>query len=67
MLVNIKATLVLTVVLGVKVFALTRITSKIMKNEGVKRESLDNRLYKILSETFGNFKFIKMLPDKKNF
>ena len=66
LLVNIKATLVLTVVLGVKVFALTRITSKIMKNEGVKRESLDNRLYKILSETFGNFKFIKMLPDKKN-
>ena len=47
LLVNIKATLVLTVVLGVKVFALTRITSKIMKNEGVKRESLDNRLYKI--------------------
>src|SRR3989304_4337321 len=66
LLVNIKATLVLTVVLGVKVFALTRITSKIMRDEGVKRESFDKRLYKILSETFGNFKFIKMLPDKKN-
>lgn len=66
LLVNIKATLILSVVLGVKVFALTRITSKIMKNEGVKRESFDKRLYKILGETFGNFKFIKMLPDKKN-
>src|SRR3990172_4833653 len=32
LLVNIKATLVLTVVLGVKVFALTRITSKIMSD-----------------------------------
>ena len=66
LLVNIKATLILSVVLGVKVFALTKITSKIMKDEGVKRESFDKRLYKILTETFGNFKFIKMLPDKKN-
>lgn len=66
LLVNIKATLILSVVLGVKVFVLTRITSKIMKDEGIKRESFDKRLYKILSETFGNFKFIKILPDKKN-
>jgi len=66
LLVNIKVTMVLTVVLGIKVFALTKITSKIMKNEGIKRESFDKKLYKILSETFGNFKFIKMLPDKRN-
>ena len=40
LLVNIKATLILSVVLGVKVFALTKITSKIMKDEGVKESLL---------------------------
>ncbi len=64
LLVNWKMTLVLTVFLGIKVLFLTKTISKIIKIQGVKRAELFSKFYRILSETFGNFKLIKLTQNE---
>lgn len=62
--VNLEMTLVLTVFLGLKVLFLTKTISKIIKVQGVKRGELQSKFYRILSETFGNFKMIKLVQNE---
>jgi ATP-binding cassette subfamily B protein/ATP-binding cassette subfamily C protein len=64
LLVNWKMTLVLTIFLGVKVLFLTKTISRIIKVQGVKRADLYAKFYKILNETFGNFKIIKLIQNE---
>lgn len=64
LLVNWKMTLVLTLFLGIKVLFLTKTISKIIKVQGVRRADLYAKFYKILNETFGNFKIIKLTQNE---
>lgn len=64
LLVNWKMTLILTIFLGMKVLFLTKTISKIIRVQGVKRTELYTKFYKILSETFGNFKIIKLTQNE---
>lgn len=64
LLVNWKMTLVLTFLLGIKVLFLTKTISKITKIHGDRRNELQSRFYKILNETFGNFKIIKFIQNE---
>lgn len=66
LIVNWKMTLVLTIFLGVKVLFLTKTISKIIKIQGVKRAELFSKFYRILSETFGNFKLIKLTQNESS-
>ena len=63
--VNIKMTLLLTIILGTKVVLLKMTISKKIKNKGDNRALIQNNLYKIINETFGNFKIIKFLSNQK--
>ena len=54
-------TLVLTVFLGIKVFFLVYSLKNKIKKQGQKRASMQSKFYKILNETFGNFKIIKLI------
>lgn len=62
--VNWKMTLILTIFLGLKVLFLTKTISKIIKVQGVKRGELQSKFYRILSETFGNFKIVKLVQNE---
>ncbi len=64
LLVNWKMTLVLTLFLGIKVLFLTKTISKIIKVQGARRADLYAKFYKILNETFGNFKIIKLTQNE---
>ncbi|MDD3465780.1 MAG: ATP-binding cassette domain-containing protein [Campylobacterales bacterium] len=65
LLVNWKMTLVLSVFLGVKVLFLTKTISRVVKAQGVKRAELYAKFYRILNETFGNFKIIKLTQNEE--
>lgn len=65
LLVDIEMTLLLTLILGIKVILLKLTISKRIKNKGDKRSSIQNNLYKIINETFGNFKIIKFISNQK--
>lgn len=65
LIVNWKMTLVLTFILGIKVLFLTKLLSKRIKIQGDKRSEIQLKFYKILSETFGNFKIIKLIQNEK--
>ena len=60
-----KMTLILTFILSFKVILLTNTISKVLKRQGIKRSELENKFYSILSETFGNFKVIKLIGNEK--
>jgi ATP-binding cassette, subfamily B, bacterial PglK len=62
--VNWKMTLLLSLFLGVKVLLLTKAISKVIKRQGVKRSELQAKFYKLLSESFGNFKIIKLTQNE---
>ncbi|WP_349496946.1 ABC transporter ATP-binding protein/permease [Campylobacter hyointestinalis] len=59
-----KMTLVLTLVLGIKILLITKILSKKIKAQGEKRSRSQWEFYKILSETFGNFKIVKFIQNE---
>ncbi|WP_315968533.1 ABC transporter ATP-binding protein/permease [Campylobacter hyointestinalis] len=59
-----KMTLVLTLVLGIKILLITKILSKKIKAQGEKRSQSQGEFYKILSETFGNFKIVKFIQNE---
>ena len=65
LLVNWKMTLVLTVFLGIKVFFLVYSLKNKIKKQGQKRASMQSKFYKILNETFGNFKIIKLIQNEE--
>lgn len=60
---NFKMTIVLSVLLLIKVFFLTKSISKFVKKQGEKKTKLQTIFFKTLSETFGNFKLIKLRSD----
>ncbi|WP_308470417.1 ABC transporter ATP-binding protein/permease [Campylobacter hyointestinalis] len=60
-----KMTLVLTLVLGLKILFITKILSKRIKAQGEKRSESQSKFYKILNETFGNFKIVKFIQNEK--
>lgn len=63
--VNWKITLILTAILFVNIIFLTQSISKKIKKQGVKRADYQKIFYEIISSTFGNFKFIKLLSNDK--
>lgn len=65
LLVNWKMTLILTVFLGFKVLFLTKTISRVVRAQGVKRAELYAKFYRILNETFGNFKIIKLIQNEE--
>ena len=66
LMVNYKITLVLTLILGIKAFFLSRIISKKLKIIGIKTEKVRRNFYEIINRTFGNFKLIKLNSNDKD-
>lgn len=64
LLINFKMTLVLTLILGLKVLFITSIISKQIKHQGKERDAMTAKFYKILAESFGNFKMIKLIQNE---
>jgi len=62
--VNWKMTLVLTAILGAKVLLLTKTISKTIKRQGEKKTDLQDRFYRIIGETLGNFKIVKLIGNE---
>jgi ATP-binding cassette subfamily B protein/ATP-binding cassette subfamily C protein len=60
-----RMTLVLTVLLLVAVFFILRFLVKYAKQQGAMRSKSRRRMFRILGETFGNFKFIKLKGNEK--
>lgn len=60
-----KMTLVLTILLGAKVLFLLFFLKKRIEKEGLKRSIMQSKFYKILNETFGNFKIIKLIQNEE--
>jgi len=65
LVVNFKITLVLTVIIGVKILLLTRTISTRIKKIGQTRYDKQQDFYRIIDESFGNFKFIKLISNQK--
>lgn len=65
-LVNWKMTLALSLILTIKVVLLTKTLSKIIKIQGETRAILQAKFYRIISETFGNFKMMKLIGNEKS-
>jgi len=63
--VNVKMTLVLTLLLSIKIFFLLKIISKKIKIEGDKRSIIQDKFYRIINETLRNFKIIKFISNQK--
>ncbi len=64
LIVQLKITLVFSAILCVAVLALSLISSRIVKKEGDKRHDSSLAFSRTLSETFGNFKIIKVLTNE---
>ena len=63
--VNWQMTLVLTAILLIAVYLILRILVRKSKEQGVKRASAYQMLNRIVGETFGNYKFIKLRGNEK--
>ena len=64
--VNLKVTLIFSFFLGVKIYFIMKKTSSIAKELGNQKTYVREMFYKILSETFGNFKMIKLLTNEQD-
>lgn len=60
-----QMTLILTVILGVKVLFLSKSIGRILKHQGIKRSEFQDQFYKIINQSFGNFKIIKLLGNEQ--
>lgn len=60
LIVSWKMTLVLTCILSFKVFLITQTISKIIKKKGEERVKIEGGFLGLLSNSFGNFKIIKI-------
>ncbi|AII13929.1 ABC transporter, ATP-binding/permease protein [Campylobacter iguaniorum] len=65
LIVDWKMTLVLTFILGVKILFLMKLLTSKIKYQGKKRSDAQLAFYKILDETFGNFKIVKFIQNEK--
>jgi len=63
--VNLQVTLVITILLAVKIGALTYLIKRITTRQGVLREQHQSRFYHLLNDAFGNFKLVKLLSSEK--
>ena len=63
--VNIEMTLLLSLILGGMVIFLKHMISSKIVEIGDSREEIQGSLYKIINETFGNFKLIKFISNQK--
>lgn len=60
LIVSWKMTLVLTFILSLKIFLITQTISKIIKKKGEQRVKIEGGFLGLLSNSFGNFKIIKI-------
>ncbi|PAF53659.1 multidrug transporter [Helicobacter sp. 13S00482-2] len=65
LLVSWKMTLVLTIIMGLQILFIIKTVSKKIKKQGDKRVLIDTQFGKIITQTFGNFKFIKLKGNQK--
>ncbi len=63
--INWKMTLVLTIFMLIKVIILAFSLKSKIKKEGEKRSYMQSKFYKVMSETFGNFKIIKLIQNEE--
>lgn len=63
--INWKMTLVLTIFMLIKVIILAFSLKNKIKKEGEKRSYMQSKFYKVMSETFGNFKIIKLIQNEE--
>ena len=63
--VNWKITLLLTLILLLNTLFMTKTVSRIIKSEGVRRESFQKEFYEVIRTALGNFKMIKLRGDEK--
>ena len=66
LIVDIKMTLILTVIMGIKVIFLTKTISKKIKEIGKQRAIVQERFSKMINESLGNFKVIKFIGNQKS-
>ena len=64
LIVDLNMTLILTVILGLKVFLLIFTVSKKIKKKGEERSNAQGELYKLTNETFSNFKIVRLLSSQ---
>jgi len=62
---NWKATVIVFTILVLVSLLLLRKVTKIVKKEGIEREDNQNKLFQIISHSFGNFKIIKLFAVEK--
>jgi ATP-binding cassette subfamily B protein/ATP-binding cassette subfamily C protein len=60
-----RMTLILTIILLISALLVMQIMVRKTKALGVKRSEAQEKLYRILGETFGNFKFVKLKGNEK--
>ena len=59
LLFNFKMTIVLTIVLGIKIFFLSKVTTRKLRSHGASLRGLDKDRYDSVLTTFGNFKIMQ--------
>ena len=64
MVVDMKMTIVLTILLGLKTLFLKHTITKRIKKQGVRREYIQNKFYRKINEFVGNFKVIKFISNQ---
>jgi ABC-type multidrug transport system fused ATPase/permease subunit len=64
MIVQWEITVIISISIGLLVFILTRIVSGKSKQQGINRESLQGKLFRIINEALRNFKIIKLSANK---
>ncbi len=64
LMVNVKMTLVLTLLMGLKVLFLTKTISKRIKTIGIQRAVFQDKFNRMINETLGNFKVIKFISNQ---
>lgn len=67
MIINWEITVTLSFAIALVSFIILRFAKPIISNAGVRRSVCQKELIRTLNETFGNFKFIKLLNNKKHF
>jgi ATP-binding cassette subfamily B protein/ATP-binding cassette subfamily C protein len=55
-----QITLVLTGILGLVVLLVLRVVLRVSRRQGIRRAEAYKKVYQILAETFGNFKFVRL-------
>lgn len=61
-----EVTLVMTLLISSIVLVISRVVSRKVKQEGAKRADFQNQFFRLLNESFGNFKIIKILSNESS-